>query len=448
MIPTRRFFLLQVLGLIPLLVVRWGGGSVRNAVLAMIGWDLLLLVVALLDWRMSEDSGEWQVSRILPDGPERLMIGVENRIRISFTLPPGPPLQITIRDEYPAGFELLGERQVTVATEQGEDGERIAAIDYRLLADRRGDHLFGDILTRWPTPWGLLLRQARHDASGRCKVYPDLNQARRHELASRSSRMLQLGHRRSRFRGQGREFESLRDYVPGDELRHVSWTATARRGRMTTRQYQIERNQSIVIMLDAGRLMTSRIDGLTKLDHAIDAALSIGHVAAAGGDNIGLLVFNRQVAKYLPPQKGHAQLLAMIEALYDLEAQMIEPSYARAFEYLSRNCRKRSLVVILTDLVDREASADLLAYTAALHPHHLPLIVTIGDKDLRSMIDRLPESSDDVYRQSVAEELLQEREEALARIIQFGGLALDLPAGNLSLGLVRKYLEVKERGLL
>jgi uncharacterized protein (DUF58 family) len=201
-------------------------------------------------------------------------------------------------------------------------------------------------------------------------------------------------------------------------------------------------------MIDAGRLMTSRIEQLSKLDHAINAALSIGYVATRGGDNIGLLVFNRQVAVYLPPQRGHAQLAAMTEALYNVKAQMIEPSYARAFQYLAQNCKRRSLVVILTDLVDRDASAELLAYTSTLLPRHLPLIVTIGDKDLRALVAEGPRKIADVYQQSVAEELLQQREEALARITELGGLALDVPAGRLSLELVNKYLEVKERGLL
>ncbi len=293
-----------------------------------------------------------------------------------------------------------------------------------------------------------MIKQASIPAAQHVKVYPNLHEARKYELQAQRNRLLQAGLRRVRMRGQGREFESLRDYVTGDELRHVAWATTARRGRLTTKQYQVERNQSIVVMLDAGRLMTSRIDKLAKLDHAINAALAIGYVATSGGDNLGLLVFNRQVTTYLPPQRGHAQMGALLEALYNVKAQMIEPSYARAFQYLAKHCKRRSLVIILTDLVDREASAELLTYTETLLPRHLPLIVTIGDNDLRALVAQTPHTAKDVYQQSVAEELLQQREEALARITELGGLALDVPAGSLSLQLVNKYLEVKERGLL
>jgi uncharacterized protein (DUF58 family) len=127
---------------------------------------------------------------------------------------------------------------------------------------------------------------------------------------------------------------------------------------------------------------------------------------------------------------------------------MLEPSYARAFAHLSRYCRRRSLVVLLTDVIDAEASADLLAHTAALIPHHLPLIVTIGDRDLRTFVKASPRSLDEVYAQSVAEELLTQREHALNRIVELGGLALDVPTGQLSIALVNRYLEVKARGLL
>jgi uncharacterized protein (DUF58 family) len=137
-----------------------------------------------------------------------------------------------------------------------------------------------------------------------------------------------------------------------------------------------------------------------------------------------------------------------MEALYNVEPQLIEPSYARAFNFFGANYRRRSLVVILTDLVDRDASAELLAHTSKLVPRHLPLIVTIGDTDLRELVRLKPATSADVYRQSVAEEILRQREEALSRIRHAGGLALDVPAGRLSLELVNKYLEVKERGLL
>jgi uncharacterized protein (DUF58 family) len=449
MIFTRRFFFLFALGVLPMLVM-WPTFAVQPKLKwGVVAYDLALLAAALLDYKRTEKTSQLEIARVMP---RRFMIGEENEVQLHLAVKPikrkARAATFTIKDEYPPQLELRGERLLTVKTKKTRSGEARAEAVYKLYAASRGNYEFGDVVLRWRSPWGLVIKQAHLPAAENVKVYPNINEAKRHELYAQRNRQLMSGLRRTRLRGQGREFESLRDYVLGDELRHISWTATARRGKLTTRQYQIERNQSIVVMIDAGRLMTSRIEHLSKLDHAINAALAIGYVATSGGDNVGLLVFNRQVISYLPPQRGHAQLSAMTEALYNVKAQMVEPSYARAFQYLSQNCKRRSLVVILTDLVDRDASAELLAYTAALLPRHLPLIVTIGDNDLRALVAEEPKAVADVYKQSVAEELLQQREEALARITELGGLALDVPAGQLSFQLVNKYLEVKERGLL
>ncbi|HKQ77838.1 MAG TPA: DUF58 domain-containing protein, partial [Blastocatellia bacterium] len=424
------------------LIFAWGAPAITWGLIA---YDLILLSIAYIDYRSTENISQVEIVRHMP---RRFMIGAENEVHITISHRLPRRFSLTIKDEYPPGLELRGERLLVATPKRHGGADRRATVDYKLYAASRGDYAFGDIVARRLGPLGLIIKQDRIKAAESVKVYPNIDEARRHELSARRNRQMLIGMRKTRIRGQGREFESMREYVRGDEMRHISWTATARRGRLITRQYQIERNQSILVMIDAGRLMTSRIESLSKLDHAINAALAIGYVATRGGDNIGLLVFNRQVTAYLPPQRGQAQLAAMTEALYNIKAQMIEPSYARAFQYLAQNCKRRSLVVILTDLIDRDASAELLAYTATLLPRHLPLIVTIGDKDLRSLVAQEPRKIADVYQQSVAEELLQQREEALARITELGGLALDVPAGQLSLQLVNQYLEVKERGLL
>ncbi|MGE0104358.1 MAG: DUF58 domain-containing protein [Blastocatellales bacterium] len=445
MLFTRRFFILFALGFLPLILF-WQTFYLNPLLKWVVpAWDLCLILAAFVDYRLMEKPDAIEGRRFMP---RRFMIGEENEVRIFLTFRTSRRIKPVIKDEYPPEVELRGERLLKPETIRKTGREHSFTCGYRLYASSRGGYRFGDLIVRWPSRLGLAIRQIRIPAAELVKVYPNIRQARAFELSARRNRQMQLGARRSRLRGQGRDFESLRDYVRGDEMRHISWTATARRGRLITRQYQVEKNQSIVVMIDAGRLMTSRIETLTKLDHAINAALAIGYVAVSGGDNVGLLVFNRQVASYLPPKRGHAQLLAMTEALYDIRPQMIEPSYARAFHFLSRNCKRRSLVVILTDLIDRDASSELLAFTSTLLPRHLPLIVTIGDNDLRALVSQIPEKIDDVYRQSVAEELLRQREEALGRITELGGLALDVPAGQLSFQLVNKYLEVKERGLL
>ncbi|MCY7376894.1 MAG: DUF58 domain-containing protein [Pyrinomonadaceae bacterium] len=280
------------------------------------------------------------------------------------------------------------------------------------------------------------------------KVYPNMRRAREMALKALGAISFQAVQRKAVLRGEGRDFESMRDYVRGDELRHISWTATARRSRLTTRQYQIERDQTILIAVDAGRLMTGRIGDETKFDTAIHASLALMAAASRGGDNCGLLVFGRKVKKFLPPNKGVGHIDSVLEALHDLEPELIEPSYSRAFQFIKSNSKKRAFVVILTDLVDKVSSKELISSLKLLRPRHLPLVVTIGDRDLNAAVSKKPSDIKDVFTQSAAEEIIYQRESALRLVETLGGLALDVTTNSLAPRLLETYLKVKERGLL
>lgn len=434
---STRFFLLLAVGFV-LLSIGWISHSALYITLL---YDIALIGAALLDYLLSEKADSFRVEREME---ERFAMGAENEVTIKLTNRARRRVTFIVKDDYPPQMELMSPREAQLTIPAG----RSRAWTYSLLPTGRGKYNFGNTVLRVRTPLALLWRQIACQNKTDVKVYPDIREARKHEIYAHRNRRPEPGLRRMRVRGHGREFESLREFVIGDEIRHISWAATARRGKLITRQYTVERSQNIVVLLDTGRLMTARIGKLTKLDHAVNATLSIAYVAAAGGDNVGLVAFSRRVVSYLPPRRGHDQINRLMEELYSLEPQMIEPSYKRAFNFFDVNCKRRSLVVILTDLVDRDASAELLAHTSQLIPRHLPLIITIGDTDLRELVRARPKVSAEVYRQAVAEQILQQREEALTRIRHAGGLALDVPAGRLSLELVNKYLEVKERGLL
>lgn len=434
---TGRFIILAALGL---LLLSFGWVS-RAMIYATIVYDLFLIALAIIDYVITEKNRDFRIRREVED---RFAMGADNPIEIRVTNSSDRKVTFIIKDEYPSQMELINPREVMLSVGPG----RTRNWQYSLLPTGRGNYDFGNTIVRFQSRMGLIWKQLIYPTARNVKVYPDIREAKKNELYAHRNRRPEPGLRRMRVRGQGREFESMREFVIGDEIRHISWHATARRGKLITRQYTIERSQNVVVLLDTGRLMTARIGKLSKLDHAINATLSIAYVAASGGDNVGLVAFSRKVLTYLPPRRGHDQLNMIMEALYNIEAQLIEPSYARAFNFFSANCHRRSLVIIITDLVDRDASAELLAHTSRLIPRHLPLIVTVGDTDLRELIRTRPQNPADVYRQSVAEEILRQREEALSRIRHAGGLALDVPAGRLSLELVNKYLEVKERGAL
>jgi uncharacterized protein (DUF58 family) len=341
-------------------------------------------------------------------------------------------------------MKLSGSREAGMNVE----AQTSASLTYELTPPKRGRFEFGLIAVRFLSHWRLVWKQTRAGNSMTVKVYPNMRRAREAELKALGARSFVAARRKSQWRGEGRDFESLRDYVRGDEMRHISWTATARRGKLVTRQYQMERDQTILIALDAGRLMTARIENETKLDSAVHAALALMSAAARAGDNAGLLVFGRRIQAFLPPKRGAEHLDAALEALHAVEPEMIEPSYSRAFEFVAANSRRRSLVVVITDLVDEEGSRELLSSLKLLRPRHLPLVVTIADRDLKAAVREAPENEREMFTQSVAEEIIHLREAALRLVEAQGGLALDVTAAVLAPKLLETYLRVKERGLL
>jgi uncharacterized protein (DUF58 family) len=203
-----------------------------------------------------------------------------------------------------------------------------------------------------------------------------------------------------------------------------------------------------MIAIDGGRLMTGRIGGETKFDTAIHSALALLSACARAGDDCGILVFSRRVRRYIAPTRGLEHIDAVLEALHDLEPEQIEPSYARAFQFIASNSKKRAFVVILTDVLDRESSKDLINAIRLLRPRHLPLVATIGDRDLNMTVSRQPSDIKEVFTQSAAEEMIHEREQALRLVESLGGLALDVTTQTLGPQLLEAYLRVKERGLL
>jgi uncharacterized protein (DUF58 family) len=434
---TRFFYLLVLLGLIPL-TLSWNYPWLRWAALVL---DAGLLAAALIDSKHSSLPAGVRVSR---EFGGRFAVGAETEVRITVENHSASGVSLFVKDEYPPQMKLKGIREAPLKVE----AQTTTSLVYGLTPPKRGRFEFGQIAVRYLSRLNLVWCQTKVGNADVVKVYPNMRRAREAELKALGARSLVAAHRKTSWRGEGREFESLRDYVRGDELRHISWTATARRGKLTTRQYQIERDQTILIALDAGRLMTARIEQETKLDSAVHAALALMSAAARAGDNAGLMVFGRRIKTYLAPGRGHDHLDAALEALHAIEPEMIEPSYSRAFEFVAANSKRRSLVVLITDLVDEEGSRELITSLKLLRPRHLPLVVTIADRDLKAVVSTAPESTQDLFTQSVAEEIIHLREGALRLVESQGGLALDVTAAVLAPALLEKYLQVKERGLL
>ena len=249
-----------------------------------------------------------------------------------------------------------------------------------------------------------------------------------------------------RQRGEGGSFESLREYVIGDDPRIVDWKATAHRGKVMVRQYEAERRQNVVILVDAGRMMTEQVGARERLDYALTAALLLADVASLHGDQVGLLVFADRVQQYIPPSRSSISALA--DALGAVHARMVEPNYPAAFTYLAKQLRRRSLLVVFTDIIDSSASSALVAHLGKAAGRHLPIAVAIRNPDLEAGAQKPAGNEPDVYRRIAAEELMQARAAALAQMQRSGVLVADSHPNDAVPNVVNRYLDVKRRGLL
>jgi uncharacterized protein (DUF58 family) len=305
----------------------------------------------------------------------------------------------------------------------------------------------GRVFLRYQSPWRIAERWAAASLAQEVVIYPNLEEAKRESIYLARSRQAELRRRARAIRGAGRVFESLREYQEGDEFRDICWTASARRAKLVTRTYEIERSQPIWVVIDAGRLMRTRVADVTKMDQAVNAALTLAQVALGSGDRVGLITYARTVVHYLPAARGSAHLRQILEHLADVRAEASEADHWQAATRLLGHETRRSLVVWLTDVPDSAMTPEVVQAAASLTSRHLVLFVMLGQAELYQIAARRPESAEQLYESAAAQEVVHRREILLARLRAGGALTLDV-SRRLSPRLVNAYLEVKQRGRL
>ena len=311
----------------------------------------------------------------------------------------------------------------------------------------RGRSTLGDSYAWYETLAGIVRHRVRLGGAQPIRVMPDLSALDAGDLVVRA-RAIDAGLRRLRRRGAGTEFESLRDYSAGDAFRDIDWKATARRGRMMVAQHEVERSQQVIVAIDCGRLMGARLGDRRKLDYAVGAALGIAGLARRAGDRVGVHAFASTTLATVPPGSGAAQAAAIVEALADIEPQLDEPDYERAALTLRRSYRKRSLIVVFSDLFDPVASGSVLSALALLTRQHLVLVALMNDASLTDALVAEPRDAAGAYRAALATSLLAERARAVAKLHAGGMLVVDVPARDLRLAALDAYLQIKTRGSL
>ncbi len=401
--------------------------------------DLALVLLLLGDARGIPGPGLLDATRT---APARIALGAEAEVEIRLDNRAARRVRVRVTDDLPPMLERQGDDVADVwVTARREEPVR-----YTVRTVRRGDGVFGDLHLRVAGPLGLAWRQRRVSLAAPVRVVPGVLEVKRYRLLGLRNRLREAGFRSVRQRGEGGAFESLREYVRGDDPRTLDWKATARRGNLIVRQFQLERRQNVMIVIDAGRLMTQKVGERERLDYALTAALLLADVARVHDDAVGLLVFSEKVEAFIPPARNSLTRLA--EALGEVHASMVEPNYPAAFTYLGQQVRRRSLLVLFTDIIDPLASAAVVSQLSRAADRHLPLAVAIRNPDLEAAAALPPTDEAAVYRRAAAEELLQARAAALAAMQRAGVLVADTRPGDAVPAVVNRYLDVKRRGML
>ena len=389
--------------------------------------------------RLPSKSG-FMASRVLP---QPFSLGELQAVQLLVAHANAAGLPAEVADHVPA--DLRPDRRVVSGR---FDGEGLLTVEYTVQPPHRGAYPFGTVDLRCWRPGGWLLRQVRIKADEAAAVYPDVLAIKRYELMLRRGMRIMAGLRRARPPGATTAFAGLRDYLSGDEVRRISWKATARRDSPMVMEVEAERGQQAIIALDCGRLMTAPAGLLTKLDHAVNAALLLAWVAQSQGDKVGMLTFSDGVRRFVAPQRGPAQVSHLNKVLYDVKPEYTEPDFAEAFSHLALRVSRRSLVLVLTDVLDPEASRDLVGHAIRLSHRHLVMVVAMSDPEVLAARNAPIERASRAYEWAAAEELLSARRASFEQLRQGGVLGLDVEAGQLSPSLVERYLELKERALL
>jgi uncharacterized protein (DUF58 family) len=409
---SRRTFLLLLAGLV-LMAPAFSDG---RALWAMLAWDVAVL-------------GAWALDLVRLPRPREL----EVRCSWSGHLMLGEPVTLRVTVASPARVDVdaivdlppeLSPQPVSVGLQVPARGESEAEVE--LTPRQRGDVEVGPVYLRYRSPLALAERS--------------LNLMR--------TRRIEVQKRLARRKGIGREFESLRDYRHGDSFRDISWTATARRGKLIVKDYQVERGQPVWIVLDCGRLMRGRIRGRSKLDYAASAALNLAHVASYGGDRVGLLAYGHDQKRMVSPGRGDQHMRAIMDQLALAEEEPAESAHLRAAGTLMAAQSRRALVVWITDLADTAMVPEVIEGASVLLDRHLLIFAVIDDPELRRAAASQPHHQDDLFRSAAAVEVMHRRERQIATLRGRGAHTLEVGGEGLSARVIEQYLSLKERDLL
>ena len=406
----------------------------------LVGLDVLLGLVIVADLATLPRRGAFSVERRAVR-----VASLRKRHPVSLTVSnhSGRTFAVTVRDGVP---HLLNPQPAEFALRM--EGRSRTTWDYVLRPGRRGAFTFSHVHLKISSRLRLWQRLVDYPCETIVHVYPDMKQLRQYAILARTNRLSQVGVRRTRRIGLDHDFERLRDYTVDDNYKHIDWRATARRRKLTVKDFQATQSQRIVFLVDCGRMMTNEAAGLSLLDHALNAVLMASYVALRHADSVGLICFSDAIHAYVPPRGGMNQMNRLLRASFDRFPQLVESRYDEAFRHLASHSRKRSLVVLVTNLIDEVNANQVDRYLTNLVGRHLPLGVLLRDRRLFDAAQIGHPEGDALWRAAAAAEILSWRHQVLTDLQSKGALTLDVFPEQMTAPLVNRYLEIKARHLL
>jgi uncharacterized protein (DUF58 family) len=443
LLPTRRLAIVAAALAVALLALPRDDVPVLASVAVL---AVLVLLLGLLDASIGTSPAQLTVSR---RHPPVIVVGHEATITWQVHSTSRRRLRVAIADELAPSLHASARRAELTVPPGGT-----VTVTARLRPERRGRFELDHLALRVTGRLGLGARQREVPLHTVLRVHPPFRSRDEAELKIRRARIQQIGLRSARGLGGGTEFEQLREYGPDDEFRRIDWTATARSGRTIVRTYRAERNQSVLVLLDNGRVMAGRVAGVPRVEHAMDAAMMLCAVANGLGDRCGLVAFDTQVRGVVPPARRNDQVSRVTEAMFALEPELAESDYIGAFAQVVARFRRRTMLVLLTDLVDQAVEDSLLPALPLITRTHLVVVAAVRDPQVEAWadgtaaVDDAEDPAEVVYRQAAAIATLAERRRTVARLRGRGVTVIDVAPGRLASELADAYLLVKSSGRL
>ena len=435
MIPSRRCYVLLAVGGMGAAILDIA--FTRQVSLNFLWvYNFILLVAAIVDASQVKNNAV----KVEREEIQKLSVGRDNPIKLKITSGAGKAIA-KIRDAYPTEFKVDKD-----TLEINLPANSVSEQAYIIHPDRRGEYEWGNIQIRQLGKFGLAWRNKNISSKQKVRVCPDLIGLK--ELAVRLSIENSGVMPQARKMANGTEFAELREYRTGEDIRLIDWKATARRDRPVVRVLEPEREQTLFILLDRGRLMTARVSGLKRFDYGLNATLSLAMAGLSRGDKVGVAVFDRDITTWIPPEKGDRHLSKLVDRLTPIQPVLLEPDYLGAVTKVVTQQTRRALVVVITDLVDATASSELLSAMMRLTPRYLPFCVTLNDPLVGRIAHAHTDNTKNTYARAVALDLLAQRQVAFAQLRQKGVLVLDAPCDRITDELVDRYLQLKARNLL